>query len=75
MLVMNENSAEKLEGLSGVKNRFGLRLSLAKINNAMFIGLLVGFEMITEESYQIVKTILIRYCGWLGVVVSLGLRL
>ena len=51
MLVMNENWAEKLEGLSWVKDRFGLGLSLAKKNsNAMFNGLLVGFEMITEES-------------------------
>ena len=50
MLVMNEYLAEKLEGLSGVKNRFGLGLSLAKNSNAMFNGLLVALEMITEES-------------------------
>ena len=30
MLVMNENWAEKFEGLSEVKNWFGLGLSLAK---------------------------------------------
>ena len=47
---MNENEAEKLEGLSGVKNRFRFGLSLAKNSNAMFNGLLVGFEMFTEES-------------------------
>ena len=51
MLVMKENWAEKLEGSSGVRNWFGLGLSLAKKNStAMCNGLLVGFEMITEES-------------------------
>ena len=54
MLVMNDNLAGKLEGLSEVKNRFGLGLSLAKNSNGMFFGLFVGFEMITEESLQIV---------------------
>ena len=51
MLVMKENWAEKLEGSSGVRNWFGLGLSLAKKNStAMCNGLLVGFEIITEES-------------------------
>ena len=46
-----KNLAEKLEGSNGVRNWFGLGLSLAKKNNtAMCNGLLVGFEMITEES-------------------------
>ena len=41
----------KLGLKSGVKNCFRLGLSLAKKNcNAMFNGLLVGFEMFTEES-------------------------
>ena len=51
MLVMKENLAEKLEGSSGVRNWFGLGLSLAKKNQHCYVyGLLVGFEMITEES-------------------------
>ena len=54
MSVMNDNLAGKLEGLSEIKNRFGLGLSLAKNSNGMFFGLFVGFEMITEESLQIV---------------------
>ena len=49
LLVVNENWAEKFEGLSGVKNWFGLGLSLEKNSNAMFNALLVGFEMITDE--------------------------
>ena len=40
----------KLGLKSGVKNCFRLGLSLAKNSNAMFNGLLVGFEMFTEES-------------------------
>ena len=51
---MKENWAEKFEGLSGVKIWFRLRLSLAKNSNVMFHGLLVGFQIITEESWQIV---------------------
>ena len=51
MSVMNENWAEKIEGLSGIKTRFGLGLSLAKKHSkATFNKWLVGFEMITEES-------------------------
>ena len=35
MLVMKENLAEKLEGSSGVRNWFGLGLSLAKKKTAL----------------------------------------
>ena len=45
---MDENWAEELKGLSGVKNR--LWLSLAKNSNAMFNGLFVGFEIKLKQN-------------------------
>ena len=48
MLVINENLAEKLK--VELKIGLGSGWALQKNSNVMFDWLLVGFEMITEES-------------------------